>query len=151
MPPLATFGLPARSSWLHSSQGNPNMSRPTAFQRANSAGRQWLRTTATNRSPGTSENERLAVYTTQLDDGNLFYAIGVAPNSEFADYDATHQNPCDCHRDGQCLAGLRKIENNTRPWFWYVVSSVNSDLPEISGHGFTSHGSTYWLWLPAAK
>ena len=70
------------------SQGNPNMSRPTAFQRANSAGRQWLRTTATNRSPGTSENERLAVYTTQLDEGNLFYAIGVAPDSDFADYDA---------------------------------------------------------------
>ena len=71
------------------SQGNPNMSRPTALQRANTAGRQWLRTTATNRSPGTSENERLAVYTTQLDDGNLLYAIGVAPSSEFADYDVT--------------------------------------------------------------
>ena len=70
-------------------QGNPNMSRPAAYQRANSAGRQWLRTTATNRSPGTSQNERLAIYTTQLADGNLFYAIGVSPDDEFADYDAT--------------------------------------------------------------
>lgn len=71
------------------SQGNPNMSKPSAYTRTNLAGRQWLRTTASNRSPGTSQNERLAIFTTQLADGNLFYAIGVAPTDVFADYDAT--------------------------------------------------------------
>ena len=71
------------------SQGNPNMSRPSGYTRTTVGGRQWLRTTASNRSPGTSQNERLAIFTTQLPDGNLFYAIGVAPNDEFADYEAT--------------------------------------------------------------
>lgn len=71
------------------SQGNPNMSRPSGYTRTTVGGRQWLRTTASNRSPGTSQDERLAIFTTQLPDGNLFYAIGVAPNSEFADYEAT--------------------------------------------------------------
>jgi hypothetical protein len=68
-------------------QGNRNMGRPSAYQRANMAGRQWLRTIIANRSPGTSEDERLAVYTTQLNDGNLFYAIGVAPVSAFPQYE----------------------------------------------------------------
>ena len=71
------------------SQGNPNMSRPGAYTRLNSGGQQWLRTFASNRSPGTSQDERLAVYTTTLADGNLFYAIGVAPVDVFADYDVT--------------------------------------------------------------
>ena len=68
-------------------QGNPNMSRPSGYQRANMAGRQWLRTLVSNRSPGTNEDERLAVYTTLLNDGNLFYAVGVAPVSVFTQYE----------------------------------------------------------------
>ena len=68
-------------------QGNPNMGRPAAYTRMNAAGRQWLRTTTSNRSPGTSQGERLAIFTTQLPDGNLFYAIGVAPNDVFPDYE----------------------------------------------------------------
>ena len=36
-----------------------------------------------------SQDERLAIYTTQLPDGNLFYAIGVSPDDEFPDYDVT--------------------------------------------------------------
>jgi hypothetical protein len=71
------------------SQGNPNMSRPSGYTRTTVGGQQWLRTTASNRSPGTSQDERLAIFTTQLPDGNLFYVIGVAPNGEFADYEAT--------------------------------------------------------------
>ncbi|HUR20537.1 MAG TPA: M48 family metallopeptidase [Vicinamibacterales bacterium] len=70
-------------------QGNPNMGRPSGYARANMAGRQWLRTTIPNRSPGTNEDEQLAVYTTQLNDGNLFYAVGVAPVSVFSQYEAT--------------------------------------------------------------
>ena len=70
-------------------QGNPDMGRPAAYQRANMAGRQWLRTIVSNRSPGTSQGERLAIYTTLLPDGNLFYGIGVAPNDVFPDYETT--------------------------------------------------------------
>jgi hypothetical protein len=69
-------------------QGNPNMGRPAAYTRMTSAGRQWLRTTTSNRSPGMNQGEQLAIFTTQLPDGNLFYAIGVAPNDVFRDYDA---------------------------------------------------------------
>lgn len=69
------------------SQGNPNMGRASAYQRANMAGRQWFRTIVPNRSPGADENEQLAVFTTLLNDGNLFYAVGVAPNSVFAQYE----------------------------------------------------------------
>lgn len=68
-------------------QGNPSMGRPSAYARANMAGRQWLRTLVSNRSPGTSQDERLAIYTTQLNDGNLFYAVGVAPVSVFTQYE----------------------------------------------------------------
>ena len=68
-------------------QGNPNMGRPSAYSRANMAGRQWFRTLVGNRSPGTNEDERLAVYTTLLNDGNLFYAVGVAPVSVFTQYE----------------------------------------------------------------
>jgi hypothetical protein len=71
------------------SQGNPSMSRPSAFSQMNLGGRRWLRTTAGNRSAGTAEDERLAIFTTQLPDGNLFYAIGVAPLSVFAEYEPT--------------------------------------------------------------
>lgn len=68
-------------------QSNPNMGRPSAYARANMAGRQWLRTLVSNRSPGTNQDERLAIYTTQLSDGNLFYAVGVAPISAFNQYE----------------------------------------------------------------
>ncbi|MEO6223814.1 MAG: M48 family metallopeptidase [Vicinamibacterales bacterium] len=70
------------------SQGNPDMGRPSAYARMSSGGRQWLRTMTTNRSAA-SQNERLAIYTTQLPDGNLFYVIGVAPDDVFANYEAT--------------------------------------------------------------
>ncbi len=70
------------------SQGNPDMGRPSAYARMNSAGQQWLRTTTTNRS-ATSQNERLAIYTTLLADGTLFYVIGVSPDDVFTSYEAT--------------------------------------------------------------
>jgi hypothetical protein len=68
-------------------QGNPSMGRPSAYAGATMAGRRWLRTLVSNRSPGTNQDERLAIYTTQLSDGNLFYAVGVAPVSVFTQYE----------------------------------------------------------------
>jgi len=69
------------------SAGNPGMGRPSSYSRSTISGRPWLRTTVSNRAPGTSQDERLAVFTSQLTDGTLFYAIGVAPSALFTQYD----------------------------------------------------------------
>ena len=34
----------------------------------------------------TRQQERIALYTTQLNDGSLFYVVGVAPANEFRAY-----------------------------------------------------------------
>jgi hypothetical protein len=41
----------------------------------------------TNQNEVTGRPERIALYTTLLDDGTLFYLIGVAPDNEFNSYD----------------------------------------------------------------
>jgi hypothetical protein len=40
-----------------------------------------------NVSDATGRPERIDLYTTTLQDGTLFYLIGVAPDSEFASYE----------------------------------------------------------------
>ena len=66
---------------------NPNMGKASGYSRAKVGGREALRTTVSNRSPGTSQDEGLAVFTTQLADGILFYIIGVAPLDQFQAYE----------------------------------------------------------------
>jgi hypothetical protein len=66
--------------------GNPNMSRPQGYSRASVGNRQGLRTILSNTSEVTGRDEIIALYTTQLRDGSLFYAIGVAPRDEFNSY-----------------------------------------------------------------
>jgi hypothetical protein len=39
-----------------------------------------------NRNEVTGQDETIAVYTTLLRNGNLFYGIGVAPQTEFSTY-----------------------------------------------------------------
>src|SRR3954470_14914972 len=67
-------------------QGNPNLSRPSGFDRVNLGDRRGLRTTLSNRSDATGGAETIQVMTTQLRDGNLFYAIAVAPRDDFSSY-----------------------------------------------------------------
>src|SRR3954470_17205287 len=67
-------------------QGNPNLSRPSGFDRVNLGDRRGLRTTLSNRSDATGGTETIQVMTTQLRDGNLFYAIAVAPRDDFSSY-----------------------------------------------------------------
>ena len=67
-------------------QGNPNLSREGGYDRVNVANRRGLRTVLRNRSEVSGQDEGIEVVTTQLRDGNLFYAIGVAPGSEFSSY-----------------------------------------------------------------
>jgi len=66
--------------------GNPNLSRASAYQRVNVGDRRGLRAVLRNRSEVTGQDEAIQLVTTQMQDGNLFYAIGVAPGNEFSNY-----------------------------------------------------------------
>ena len=68
-------------------RSNPNLSRPSSFERTTIDGRQGLHTALSNGSNATGQQERIAVYTMLLPDGSLFYALGVAPRDRFAEYD----------------------------------------------------------------
>jgi hypothetical protein len=67
-------------------QSNRGMGRPSAYTRVTIGGRTGLRTVIANSAESTGR-ERLAIYTTQLSDGTLFYVIGVAPEAEYSAYD----------------------------------------------------------------
>jgi hypothetical protein len=66
-------------------QGNPGLSRPSGYDRVNVSGRQGLRTVMSNTS-STGQPENILVLTAQLRDGTLFYAVAVAPRSDFPSY-----------------------------------------------------------------
>jgi len=66
--------------------GNPGLSRASAYQRVNVGDRRGLRAVLRNRSEVTGQDEAIQLVTTQMQDGNLFYAIGVAPGNEFSNY-----------------------------------------------------------------
>ena len=66
---------------------NPNLSRPSGYDRATIGGRQGLHTVISNVSDATGQQERIAVFTVLLRDASLFYALGVAPRDRFSDYE----------------------------------------------------------------
>jgi Zn-dependent protease with chaperone function len=68
------------------SQGNPGLRRQAGSSSVSFAGRRGLRTILSNRNDATGQDETIAAYTAQLPNGNLIYAIGVAPNSEYSSY-----------------------------------------------------------------
>ena len=68
-------------------QSNPRMGRNSGYDRGTIGGRQGLRTVLSNQNEVTGRPERVALYTTLLDDGTLFYMIGVAPDNEYNNYD----------------------------------------------------------------
>jgi len=65
-------------------QQNQNLARPSGYDRITIDGRRGLRTTLNNTSEGV--RERIMVFTTTLRNGNLFYAVAVAPDQEFGTY-----------------------------------------------------------------
>ena len=67
-------------------QSNPRLSRPGNYDRGTIGGRQALHTALSNISDATGGQEVIDVYTTQLSDGSLYYAIGVAPREEWSTY-----------------------------------------------------------------
>lgn len=66
-------------------QGNPNLTRPARYDRISIDGNRGLRTVVSNVS-SSGERETIAVFSTQLRNGNLFYAIAVAPANVFDSY-----------------------------------------------------------------
>jgi Zn-dependent protease with chaperone function len=68
-------------------QSNQRMRSQGGFDRGTIGGRSGLRTTLSNQNDVTGKAERIALYTTLLDDGTLFYVIGVAPDNEYNAYD----------------------------------------------------------------
>src|SRR5262245_6890070 len=68
------------------SQGNPALRRQSGPSNVTFAGRRGLRTILSNRNDATGQDETITAYTTQLPNGNLLYAIGVAPNGEYSSY-----------------------------------------------------------------
>lgn len=73
------------------SGGNPHLSRPSGYDQVSIGGRRGLRTTMSNVSEPTGQPETIAVFTTLLRDGNLLYAVAVAPRNVFRDYQNTFQ------------------------------------------------------------
>jgi beta-barrel assembly-enhancing protease len=69
-------------------QGNPRLGRPSGYDRASVGNRQGLHTIVSNQSEATGQEEGISVYTALLDDGTLFYVLGVAPRNEFDEYDS---------------------------------------------------------------
>jgi Zn-dependent protease with chaperone function len=68
-------------------QSNPRLSRGSGYARATIGNREGLRTVLANVSDATGRPERIELFTTTLQDGTLFYLIGVAPDAEFDAYE----------------------------------------------------------------
>ena len=67
-------------------QSNPQIRQAGNYSNVNFAGRRGLAVVLSNVSDVTGEQERIALYTAQLQDGSLFYIVGVAPAREFPTY-----------------------------------------------------------------
>jgi hypothetical protein len=67
-------------------QSNPRMARGGGSGRGTIGGRSALRTQLANQNEATGRSERIDLFTTMLDDGTLFYVIGVAPDNEYNAY-----------------------------------------------------------------
>ena len=67
-------------------QSNPSLRQTGGFSNVNVAGRAGLATVLSNVSDVTRQQEQIALYTTQLSDGSLFFVVGVAPSREFNTY-----------------------------------------------------------------
>ena len=67
-------------------QSNPSLRQSGGFSNITMAGRPGLATVLTNVSDVTRQQERIALYTTKLNDGSLFFVVGVAPANEFNSY-----------------------------------------------------------------
>lgn len=70
-------------------QANPGLRRLSNGQAAMVGDSRGMRVDLANTSDATGQPERLALFTSLLPDGHLFYAVAVAPQDEFDGYSAT--------------------------------------------------------------
>lgn len=73
-------------------QGNPSLRSRSGFQRASIDGRTAMAISLTNVNSATGRAESVFLVTTQLSNGELFYLIGVAPDSDYNNYQGVFQN-----------------------------------------------------------
>lgn len=71
------------------SRSNPRLSGPSNYQEISVDGRDALQTSLGNVSDATGSDEVIQLITTRMNDGNLFYAVAVAPRDQFDSYGAT--------------------------------------------------------------
>ncbi|HEV3217644.1 MAG TPA: M48 family metallopeptidase [Vicinamibacterales bacterium] len=67
-------------------QNNPHLRGRGTYDSISIDGRPGLRTVLNNVSDVTRRAEQIELFTTQMNDGSLFYVIGVAPSVEFTTY-----------------------------------------------------------------
>lgn len=79
-------------------QSNPRMRRSRGYDRDTIGGRNGLHATLSNQNEATGRTERIALYTTILNDGTLFYLLGVAPDDEYGNYDQVFNRIADSLR-----------------------------------------------------
>lgn len=68
-------------------QSNPRLRQASDYSRASVGNRDGLSITLNNVSEATGNDERVKLFTALLQDGTLFYMIGVAPSNEFGVYE----------------------------------------------------------------
>jgi hypothetical protein len=73
-------------------QSNPNLRQQTRYQRGTIDRRQALTATLSGRSNVTGDNEYVTIYTTLLQNGDLFYMIAIAPESDYRAYQNVFAN-----------------------------------------------------------
>jgi len=70
-------------------QSNPDLRQAGSYRNGSIDRRPALRTQLVNTSDATGREERIEMFTVLLEDGRLFYAIGVAPRDSFSAYQQT--------------------------------------------------------------
>jgi Zn-dependent protease with chaperone function len=65
---------------------NPGLGRSAGYDRTTIDDRPGLRTVLSNESEATGQRETIEVFTTRLADGNLLYAVAVAPANAYPSY-----------------------------------------------------------------
>jgi hypothetical protein len=78
--------------------GNPQISSVSGYRRMTFARQPGLQVSMGNVSDATGENEVIQLVTTQMRDGNIFYAIAVAPRDEVSTYQRAFQRVIDSIR-----------------------------------------------------
>jgi Zn-dependent protease with chaperone function len=73
-------------------QGNDNMRQQSGYTSGSLAGRDALGITLSSINEATGRSEIVTVYTTMLRNGDLFYMISVAPQSDYNTYQRVFQN-----------------------------------------------------------